>query len=622
MASKEMAKFITKAYDSFRPALQMNETIDIFREEFKMFDEEEVSVGNRAENSLVSMHGFGNKDWTSKKTVSSINWHPTRQGLVTFAATHNLSFDQWADSSGTVLASAIFVWHFIDPLKPQLQLEVPGDLTCFKINPNNENIVIGGLLTGQVVFWDLSEAYSMLDANKVGKMSAKDTKQKQQEAKTEKEEEAAAKLDGEAAVAGAEEAATASKLLVPPVKPVVISYVDKSHSRAVSDIGWLSPKLRVEGKKGHVTKYPNNVVSSQFVTVSTDGLLFVWDCDVNRMQNMSHQVPENRRSTNPRSETRTELRWVPLFTVSLIDPTTSQFLPATCLSLSPEGTSLQAGTEDGELLFADFAAHAKPGTDAHAVEAGEKKDNHVVSSVLKGHFQHVYGVQVSPHFPNIIMTVADWSFIIWKAGMQEPVFKSAASPDYVTCARWSPTRPAVIMVGRANGTIDVWDLLDQCHKPAQSHSCGEGSIFSMEFWTNPTQTVQYLAVGDVGGDKGGKCHVIDIPRNLRRAIQTPLPEKELMENFYAREISRVNYLKQREHDVHDEARKIFLAAEVSSAADMQTPEERREKALQEAEQSRKAASEEEAKDEAAFQAMLKKFRLHLDSAKEHEKSST
>lgn len=33
---------------------------------------------------------------------------------------------------------------------PQLILDVPGDLYCMKINPNNANLVIGGLMTGQV----------------------------------------------------------------------------------------------------------------------------------------------------------------------------------------------------------------------------------------------------------------------------------------------------------------------------------------------------------------------------------------------------------------------------------------------------------------------------------------
>jgi hypothetical protein len=62
------------------------------------------------------------------------------------------------DVSGKVLSSWVFIWHFSDPLHPQLLLEVPGDLQCFKINPNNANYIIGGLATGQVIFWDLSEA--------------------------------------------------------------------------------------------------------------------------------------------------------------------------------------------------------------------------------------------------------------------------------------------------------------------------------------------------------------------------------------------------------------------------------------------------------------------------------
>merc|ERR1712137_887898 len=63
----------------------------------------------------------------------------------------------------------------------------------------------------------------------------------------------------------------------------------------------------------------------------------------------------------------------------------------------------------------------------------------------------------------------------------------------------------------------------------------------MEFWQPKMQSSQqYLAVGD----KEGKLHVIEIPRNLRK----PLPnEEQSMRAFYDREITRVEYcLKRKE----------------------------------------------------------------------------
>ena len=59
--------------------------------------------------------------------------------------------------SGQCLTSCILIWNFRDLLHPQLILDVPGDVTCFQINPKNPDLVVAGLSTGQVMFWDIAE---------------------------------------------------------------------------------------------------------------------------------------------------------------------------------------------------------------------------------------------------------------------------------------------------------------------------------------------------------------------------------------------------------------------------------------------------------------------------------
>jgi hypothetical protein len=69
-------------------------------------------VGNRSENSLKELHSFNPIKYSKGKTVSCVAWHPTREGVVAFATTNNLAFDQWVDYSGQVLSSWILIWNF------------------------------------------------------------------------------------------------------------------------------------------------------------------------------------------------------------------------------------------------------------------------------------------------------------------------------------------------------------------------------------------------------------------------------------------------------------------------------------------------------------------------------
>lgn len=71
--------------------------------------------------------------------------------------------------------------------------------------------------------------------------------------------------------------------------------------------------------------------------------------------------------------------------------------------------------------------------------------------------------------------------------------------DYLTSGRWSPTRPGVIITGRADGSIDVWDLVDQCHRPSLSYSLGgTDKITSMEFWQGKAKCTQPCLLFPVG----------------------------------------------------------------------------------------------------------------------------
>jgi dynein intermediate chain 3, axonemal len=70
------------------------------------------------------------------------------------------------------------------------------------------------------------------------------------------------------------------------------------------------------------------------------------------------------------------------------------------------------------------------------------------------------------------------TFFILKSGalLQTKSFK-----DRVSDAEWSPTRPGVFFIAKANGMIDIWDLLDRTHAPILTQTIGVQRLTFLSF---------------------------------------------------------------------------------------------------------------------------------------------
>ena len=110
----------------------------------------------------------------------------------------------------------------------------------------------------------------------------------------------------------------------------------------------------------------------------------------------------------------------------------------------------------------------------------------------------------------------------------QPVVKSSFAPTYLTCGRFSPTRPGVVVAARADGSLDIWDLVDRSHEPSLQHNVGPEALTALEFWGDAS--LQLLAVGD----KQGTLHILEIPRTLRKPLNN---EKALVEGLLNREVA-------------------------------------------------------------------------------------
>ena len=201
-------------------------------------------------------------------------------------------------------------------------------------------------------------------------------------------------------------------------------------------------------------------------------------------------------------------------------------------------------------VFATFLTSGGGGDEEEGAPSSGDATARLVRAVNQDHFRPCVSLQRSPFFSDIYLSVGDWSFNIWCEGVEKPVFSSPFSEAYLTCGRWSPTRPGVIVLSRADGVVDIWDLTDQSHKPSMSAPIAQKQITSMEFAdagpSNPGG-IQLLAAGDASGN----LHILEMPRPLRRSSPN---EKTSMRSFFDREVQRVNYVAQcqRERDLAGE----------------------------------------------------------------------
>ena len=156
--SAGMRSFLAAIRPRYEEALQQNETVDIFSDDFADLAEEEASLGNKTDSEFKEIQSYQHLLYSVGRLLTHIQWHPKDKGVVAVTGVKRLSFDERVAVAGKVQTGYILLWTFANQIHPQYVLEAPGDVHCFRFAPSNVDMVIGGLETGQVCVWDLAAA--------------------------------------------------------------------------------------------------------------------------------------------------------------------------------------------------------------------------------------------------------------------------------------------------------------------------------------------------------------------------------------------------------------------------------------------------------------------------------
>jgi len=142
----------------------------------------------------------------------------------------------------------------------------------------------------------------------------------------------------------------------------------------------------------------------------------------------------------------------------------------------------------------------------------------------------------------------------------------------------------VVVTAKLDGSVDIWDLIDQTHMPVIMNSpISSMAITDLVFQPRCDPRRQLVAVADVQGN----LRILEIPRNFSRPS-----EKEVgtMRAFYDRELLRIN------RRLKDKAKKPNVQAAKDGG-----------------DEKRKILTDKEFDEQAeeTYQSMLKKFKTQL-----------
>nr|XP_035920621.1 WD repeat-containing protein 63 isoform X3 [Halichoerus grypus] len=590
--SKPLSDFLNNTCISVEIALQQNEIMNTFIDDWKCLAEEESSFGDKTDTHLKEYQSFTDLHNLTEKMITSVSWHPTIYGLIAVSVAVRLSLEERVHFSGKLLLqpSLILFWSFSDPIHPQLMLESPDDIFCFKFCPSDPNIIAGGCINGQIVMWDITAHADRIENIKTGGSRSKKVTLKPMfllEPDSNKE--------------------------ATYIRHCAVSSIENGHKKVITDIHWLSDTFEIN-RLGAVFENRNGICC-QLVTCSADCTICFWD--IRPQKALTPQLIEKKKEEHieipldvPSTFLHLDLSWKPLTKIRLSKGETSLDHCPTKISLSEDNLlyKAQEGMEDKILaqskavkaeemnpyhnLEAGLANHLKPledfctkffvGTEEGGViytdwkmerdpETGRLMTKKPMS-LYTIHDGSVHTVQRSPFYKDIILTIGGWNVAIWKEGvMTGPLLQSSCAPKRYTAGHWSLTRPGVFYIGREDGYIDIWDLLEKTHEPALSQNICITMITYIKPWTFSAKQ-QFIAIADYYGT----LHILEIPWTLSHPSTN---EVSSMNHYFEREVKHLEYVEERKKIREQEKKEMELELEKTKVKTYQKSKEQLEAEL-------------------------------------------
>ncbi|XP_063263483.1 dynein axonemal intermediate chain 3 isoform X4 [Prinia subflava] len=533
LSSEALKKFLTAVHLRMEIALQQNEIMNVFFDDWNALAEDEEE--GKPDVYLKAYQSITDVQYLKNRTISCVRWHPTIHGIIALSAIEKPLNEEQVNLSNKSLLhqSVVLLWSFFDPICLQLVLKAPEDIYCFQFSPSDPNIIAGGCADGQVVLWDISKHEEKL-------LSAKPVADENIDSSEDELRAAAAEVSR----MQVQQSSTEPTL----VRHCAASSIPYCHTKPVTDIHWLPCNSEDNQKGGTSNNRDENDL--QLVTCSPDCSILFWDIPSteHREKFLSEKMKEEKRSRMPHDVPATDenldLSWKPLIKINLHERNTNTEYGPTRISLrelqyryKPRGkarslsalrtsikekpytemsasssknlevlenisTDFFVGNEDGEVVYSNW----KKKIDTNSAKPVSQKH----SQKYALHTETINTLQKSPFFKDILLSIGGQKFAIWKEGVTNgPILQSSCSAGRYTAGQWSLTRPGVFFIGRDNGNIDIWDLLKKTHEPSHFQNISK-SIITFISPSSASAEQHFLAVSD----NLGVLHILEICHTL------------------------------------------------------------------------------------------------------------
>ncbi|XP_055683423.1 dynein axonemal intermediate chain 3 [Lutzomyia longipalpis] len=599
---------LSRQIEEFLAALEFNQ-VDMYRNDYILARSKRLSPFQVPH--LAEKFCFADISKTSGRRVQCIEWHPTVSGVFVASYAFDTPSVKIPTSDTTDLINRIvlqpnyvLMWAFDDTLSPKLQLEAPREVCVLSFCPFDPTILVGGLVNGQIIIWDLKDRLTDCDSEEL--LTPKQARNR------------------ELMKEFLRWTNTKNQYLF--VRRATISALEYSQQGQITGIRWLNSHhmITTGGEIRENEKESNRI----FVTASLDGTVAFWDllhpekCLDRRTPTKKKQLnlpasisegmseyakydrlfrPQNMisvkkpisamifndaqfrmepiGSTNRALTIKIPFRMIPLPPLK-IEPRDEvdeeeieeEFNPLNCFYIS---TSL------GEIYEVKWKGHE---TDPQAVI--NRDQGNLTQSFAPIHDGPVVVLERNPFIPDVILSIGTRVLAIWRLDTPQTPIYYRRRPAALVSAKWSIRRAAVFFITRDDGDIEIWDLLNQTQSPTLVESIGSQIVTTIVQQKLPLMQ-DVVAIGDFNSN----IRILVIPPPL--ATATP-DEVNHLDRLIGSEIDRRRHLANLQAEWFA-ANEDIIAAKRQMELDAREAEERRQRLARDQEDAKRLREEKEAR---------------------------
>ncbi|XP_025074434.1 WD repeat-containing protein 63-like [Pogonomyrmex barbatus] len=491
------------------------------------------------------------------KVINDLCWHPFWTGTAIATYTQHAkgehligpkTYDEvFLASNGK---NHVLIWSFTDSLSPKLILECPREVTSVAVCPLDATIIVGGCINGQIAIWHIP-----------GKIEQVETVVAQTGVQTKYS------IAMRSLMTWMYET-TATSL----ISPTAMSSLKYSQKAGITQIVWLPSHHKVD-KNGLISSLPEDAplddLSCQFATASEDGTVAFWDLkwrpsekDIRQIRNRKKKIHSDVQKSMEQSVSPFKVLdrvFKPNYILVIQYPDESRQLVITTLSMyNPKFHKEQVepfpvarddltirkyyrpiiekedyvmeprmliGTVEG-----DFGCITWTGYE-FATDMIVNRETARWLWIKRAHDGPVTHAIRSNYYHRLVVTIGGRIFALWRDDFGEPLVWKRSNVRYTACS-WGILRPTFLILGRMDGTVEIWDLIVKSHEPSFVQSLSGRiitGIYTHELPLEP-QCIGFC-------DFNGSLRIFTAPRVL---LTYDVSDVEWLKKFIDRQVQRIS----------------------------------------------------------------------------------